>query len=713
MNNSLVAFFIACLFSLNSLVAQNVVSTTSLPFQKEIYAFAKADSVNKPVTNGILFVGSSSFNYWKDINNYFPGLPIINRGFGGSSLTDVIQYANETIIKYKPKQIYIYCGENDIAASDTVSPKTVLSRFKTLFQIIRSNLDPSTPVLFVSIKPSVARWAMEARMVKSNSLVKAFLATQKNTDYVDVHNAMLDAQGNVFKDIFVGDNLHMNAKGYAIWQKIIAPTILHSPIVMTASGKVEGAIHDGIQIFKGIPFAQAPIGNLRWKAPQPVIAWDGVKQCVNFSASPIQNEPIPFMCWSKEYLIPKEPINEDCLYLNIWSKPSAQKKPVLVYIYGGGFRSGGAACPIYDGEAVANKDVVFVSINYRVGVFGFLAHPELTKESPNQSSGNYALMDMVAALQWVKKNIASFGGDPTRVTIAGQSAGAFAVNFLCASPLTKGLITGAIAESGGSILPSSIRPSINLQEAEAMGTEFAKNLKCASIADLRNKSANEILMANGGLSAPFEDGYIIPASILTIYTKGKQNDLPLILGWNADDKITGAPLSAANYKLQIQKRFGSKAAKVLAQYPGENDAQAAISQGELSRDETFGIQGFAWANAQLKSGKAPVFVYNFNKKLPAYTPDSDFGAFHTGEVVYAYDNLKTVDRPWEKVDFELATAMSTYWVNFVKSGNPNGGNLVKWPAYDAAKEQVLLVDKKIESIKLPTKAKLNLLSTLL
>jgi para-nitrobenzyl esterase len=682
-------------------------------FQKEIDAFAKADSMNEPAANSVLFVGSSSFNYWKDIKNYFPGVPIINRGFGGSSLTDVIQYANETIIKYKPKQIYIYCGENDIAGSDTVSPETVLIRFKNLFQIIRTNLDPTISVAFVSIKPSVARWTMEARMVKSNALVKAFLATQKHTIYLDVHNAMLDAQGNVFKDIFVGDNLHMNAKGYAIWQKIIAPTILHVPVIQTASGKIEGTVHDGIQIFKGIPFAQAPVGDLRWKAPQPVIAWDGVKKCVDFSASPVQDEPIPFMCWSKEYLIPKEPINEDCLYLNVWSKPTKEKKPVLVYIYGGGFRSGGAACPIYDGEAVANKDVVFVSINYRVGVFGFLAHPALTKESPKHSSGNYALLDMVAALEWVKKNIASFGGDPSRVTIAGQSAGAFAVNFLCATPLTKGLISGAIAESGGSVLPSSIRPSIKLKEAEAMGSEFAKKLNCATIADLRNKSAKEILKATGGLSAPFEDGYVIPESVLTIYTKGKQNDVPLILGWNADDKIPAPPLSAANYKLQIQKRFGNKAAEVLAQYPGENDAEAAISQGDMNRDETFGVQGFAWANAQLKSGKSPVFMYNFNKKLPAYTPASDFGAFHTGEVVYAYDNLKTVDRPWEKADFELATAMSAYWVNFVKTGNPNGGALVKWPAYENAKEQVLILDSKIESKKLPTKAKLKLIATLL
>ena len=265
------------------------------------------------------------------------------------------------------------------------------------------------------------------------------------------------------------------------------------------------------------------------------------------------------MCWSAEYLIPKEPINEDCLYLNVWApKKTAQKKAVLVYIYGGGFMSGGAGCDIYDGAAVANKDVVFVSINYRVGVFGFLAHPELSKEAPYQSSGNYGLLDMVAALQWVHDNISEFGGDPSRVTIAGQSAGAFAVNFLCASPLTKGLIHGAIAESGGSILPSSIRPNIQLKQAEQQGVEFAKKLGTSSIQELRNKTSQELLASTGGLSAPFEDGYFLPKSIFSIYEKHEQNDVPLLLGWNEDDKIILRLLNAKEYVESIKNQFGKK-----------------------------------------------------------------------------------------------------------------------------------------------------------
>ena len=500
-----------------------------------------------------------------------------------------------------------------------------------------------------------------------------------------------------------------------VWLFFLVPIIVSAqkPVITINSGAISGIEKNGLMVFKGIPFAAPPVGNLRWKAPQPVKPWTNIKECTAFGPSPFQQSPFPFMCWSAEYLIPKEPINEDCLYLNVWApKKTAQKKAVIVYIYGGGFMSGGAGCDIYDGAAVANKDVVFVSINYRVGVFGFLAHPELSKEAPYQSSGNYGLLDMVAALEWVRDNISAFGGDPSRVTIAGQSAGAFAVNFLCASPLTKGLIHGAIAESGGSILPSSIRPNIQLKQAEQQGVEFAKTLGASSIQELRNKTSQEILASTGGLSAPFEDGYFLPKSIFSIYDKNEQNDVPLLLGWNEDDKIMGKPATAKDYVELIKKQFGKNTDAVLALYPGNTDEEAAKSQGDLSRDQTFAVQGFAWANIQSTNGKSPVYVYNFNRKLPASSPETNFGAFHTGEVVYAYDNLFTVKRPWEKADHDLAKSMSTYWTNFVKTGNPNNSSLVKWPAYKINTMQVLQLDKKIESSKLPTEKKLALLSSL-
>jgi para-nitrobenzyl esterase len=492
-----------------------------------------------------------------------------------------------------------------------------------------------------------------------------------------------------------------------------AQTNISSVVVQTADGKISGYKEKDVYIFKGVPFAAPPVGELRWKAPQSVKPWDGVLECTKFSASPVQSDPVPFMYWSTEFLIPKEPISEDCLYLNVWSKQTSQKKPVLVYIYGGGFRSGGTACPIYDGNAVAEKGVVFVSINYRVGVFGFLAHPELTQESGYGASGNYALLDMIAALQWVKKNISEFGGDPNQVTIAGQSAGAFAVSLLCASPKSKGLMNGAIAESGGSVLSGKQRPALGLKEAEMKGVEFAKALNCSSITDLRKKSADEILKSNAGLSSPIIDGFVIPESLLEIYTNGKQNDVPVLLGWNADDIVISTKRSPANeFVTQIQKTYGANAPKIMQYYPATNDAVAARSEGDLNRDETFGVQGYAWANIQNKTGKSKVYVYNFNRKLPAYSAETAFGAFHSSEIVYAYDNLKTLNRPWEAIDKTLASQMSAYWVNFIKTGNPNGSGLVNWPVFDSKNDYVLFLDQKIESKSLPTKDQLAFLETI-
>ncbi len=705
-------FFIALFFLSSIASAQN--TKTPNPFQPEIDAFAKADKINMPDEGKILFAGSSSFRLWKDVNDYFPGKSILNRGFGGATLLDLIQYSKETIIQYKPKQIFIYCGENDIADNDTVKPKDVLDRFKKLYSILRTQLPATTPIVFLSLKPSIARWSMHERMAASNDLIKNFISTQKNIQFLDVYSKMLDTDGTPFKDIFIEDKLHMNANGYKIWQKLIAPLLISTdkPTANTNAGKVAGFKEGNINVFKGIPFAAPPVGDLRWKAPQPVKPWSGVKDCIQFAASPVQGEPIPFMCWSEEFLIPKKPIDEDCLYLNVWAKNTAAKKPVLVYIYGGGFRSGGAGCAIYDGKEMAEKDVVFVSINYRVGVFGFLAHPELTKESGYGASGNYALLDMIAALKWVKQNIAAFGGDPNQITIAGQSAGAFAVNHLCATPLAKGLFKGAIAQSGGSVLTSTLRPTTSLQQAENMGIDFAKHFKVSSIQDLRKISAEDILKSNQGLSYPIEDGYVLPNSIADIYANGKQNDVALILGWNLDDKVTGPPVNAEAYKQQLQKQFGTNAEKVLQYYPATNDAIAATSQDNLSRDGFFGVQGYAWANAQLHKGKSKIFIYNFNRKLPAYSATSNFGAFHTGEVPYVFNNLKTVNRPWEDIDIQLADQLSSYWANFVKTGNPNGGNLTHWPSYTTEKDQVLVIDQQTNATKMPFKDGLRILSTL-
>lgn len=493
---------------------------------------------------------------------------------------------------------------------------------------------------------------------------------------------------------------------------LVFNAIAQDVIIQTNYGQLSGTHLSGSKVdqFLGIPFAQAPVGDLRWKAPKVMNPWAGIRPAKQFGPSPMQAKPVPFFCWSSEFLIPESPISEDCLYLNVWA-PTVKKKlkPVLVFIYGGGFRSGGSACPIYNGEAMAQKDLVFVSINYRVGVFGFLAHPELSAESGVGASGNYGLMDMIAGLKWVKENIKAFGGDPNQVTIAGQSAGAFAVNFLCASPLAKGLFKGAIAESGGSILQSPIRPSLTKAQAEGIGVNFAKSLGVENLVGLRAMSADKIQSASGGLSAPYQDGFVLPQSIREIYETGKQNDVPLLMGWNADDKISVNAIPENEFKNNMEKRFGENAKNVFDYYPYNQES----SQFNISRDESFGVQVHSWAKAQKHKGKSPVFVYQFNRALPSYDSKTAFGAFHTGEIVYAYGNLHTVDRPWEKVDHAISEIVSTYWANFVKSGNPNGTKLVHWPMFSLEKQEVQLLDQKIESKELPSRKALEMLEDLI
>ncbi|WP_184548543.1 carboxylesterase/lipase family protein [Mucilaginibacter sp. FT3.2] len=479
-------------------------------------------------------------------------------------------------------------------------------------------------------------------------------------------------------------------------------------VVATAAGKVSGNVSaDGtVHIFKGIPFAAPPVGNLRWKAPQPVTPWEGVKACTTFSASPVQAKPDEFGVYTREFLIPYQPISEDCLYLNVWTNAtsSAEKKPVLVYIYGGGFGSGGAACPIYDGEATAKQGVVFVVINYRVGIFGFFAHPELSKESGHNASGNYGLMDQLAALKWVKQNIQNFGGDPGNVTIAGQSAGSMSVNCLVASPLGKGLFQKAIAESGASFINGEYGYK-TLAEAEQTGVKLAKELNVNSIAALRNIPAADLL--NKWQPRPIIDGYVLPESIAQIFAENKENNVPLLTGWNEDDAFIGKLKNAEDYKKQIAEQYGDKAAAFLQHYPGGTDLEAARSQINISRDQTFGIQNYTWANVQSAKQRAKVYLYRFARRLPATADFVKYGAFHTGEVAYAYNNLKFLNRPWEPIDWKLANTMSSYWTNFAKTGNPNGKGLPTWPAYNTGINKIMMLGEQPAAKSLPDRAALD------
>ena len=471
---------------------------------------------------------------------------------------------------------------------------------------------------------------------------------------------------------------------------------------------VEGKLGEkGILSYKGIPFAAPPVGALRWKAPQPVKPWTGVRKCFSFGPSPMQNSPAPFSMWSAEFLIPEEPISEDCLYLNVWSGATGEreKRPVMVWIYGGGFNSGGSAVPIYDGEAMAQKGIVVVSLNYRVGIFGFLAHPQLSKESGLNASGNYGLLDQIAALRWVKQNISAFGGDPANVTIAGQSAGSMSVNCLVASPLAKGLFQKAIAQSGASFT----RSNAALKTAEEEGVKMQQRLGALSIDEMRRLPADSLQKKGAGTYRPVIDGYVLPEAIADIFQKRMQNEVVLLTGWNEDEGLVFGPLkNAADYRRQAAQENGNDATTFLTFYPGSTDEEAAKSQLALSRDMTFGVQNFAWANLQSRQRKK-VYVYRFTRKVPATGAYKKYGAFHTGEVPYVFDNLRFVQRPWEPVDHQIADRLSAYWVNFIRSGDPNGNGLATWPVYSPADKKIMLLGENQQAVSLPDSAALQFL----
>jgi para-nitrobenzyl esterase len=477
--------------------------------------------------------------------------------------------------------------------------------------------------------------------------------------------------------------------------------------VKVVEGYISGGVNSAgdVHYFEGIPFAAPPVGALRWRAPQPAAPWDGVRDCTQFGPSPMQNKPVPFLMWTEEYLIPEKRISEDCLYLNVWTaaKTARERRAVLVYIYGGAFTGGGGNVPIYDGEAMAKKGVVFVTANYRLGIFGFFSHPELSRESGHQASGNYALMDQMAALKWIRANIAAFGGDADNVTIAGQSAGSISVNCLVASPLAKGLFEKAIGESGANFT----RHPVTLASAEEDGQKIARKLGAASLDSLRAIPAEELVKKGQGMWGPVIDGYVLPEPIPDIFLEKKSNPVALLTGWNEDEGFVFGPAKvAADYKQDVVKEYESEADAVLKLYPADNDSVAAVSQVKLSRDVIFGRQNYAWAAIASEQGEK-VFVYRFVRKPPTAPGGKQWGAFHTGEVPYAYDNLKFVKRPWEPVDYNLAEAMSSYWVNFAKTGDPNGAGLPRWEPYSRESGKIMVFGQQNATGVLPDKGALE------
>lgn len=478
-------------------------------------------------------------------------------------------------------------------------------------------------------------------------------------------------------------------------------------VVKTVNGKLEGTNESGVIVFRGVPFAAPPVGNFRWREPQPLKNWTGIRTSDKFGAQAMQLNVFGDMNFRSNGT------SEDCLYLNIWTpaKISTERLPVLVYFYGGGFIAGDGSEPRYDGERMARHGVIAITVNYRLGVFGFFSYPELTKESPHHASGNYGLLDQAAALKWVQQNIAAFGGDPKKITIAGESAGSFSVSAQMASPLSRNIIAGAIGESGSLL---SLMPTATLQQAEKSGTDFGEKIGKKSLAALRALPADELLKATAKLeygSFPVNvDGYFFPKSPLKIFEAGQQASVPLLVGWNSQEMnyhmILGsnAP-SVENYTKAVQKLYGNNAEEALKVYHAATDEDVIATATNLASDKFIAFSTWKWSDVHSKTGSKPVYRYLFERPRPVMRPEMGnavaglaggitkdnsaekapvpppaTGAVHSAEIEYALGNLPT-NRvyDWQAEDYHVSTLMQLFFANFIKTGNPNGPGVPLWP----------------------------------
>jgi para-nitrobenzyl esterase len=465
--------------------------------------------------------------------------------------------------------------------------------------------------------------------------------------------------------------------------------------VNTDSGAISGVRESGLRVYKGVPFAAPPLGDLRWRPPARAASWAGRRKADAFAPA----------CMQTGVSMPGETppaVSEDCLYLNIWTpaRSARERLPVLVWIYGGGWINGSSSMPLYWGDLLARKGVIVVTIAYRVGPLGFLALPELTRESPHQSSGNYGLMDQIAALEWVRRNIAAFGGDPRRVTIAGQSAGAMSVSILMASPLAKGLFQRAIGESGGLFEPLQLAPKYLLANAEHDGEKYAASLGAASLKELRRLPANLLAGNAGGIVHPVIEPYLLPLSPYAAFAAGQQNDVPLLLGSNAEEARSLVDVThgtASTFDSDIEQSYGKLPAPLLAAYPHATGEEARQTRLDFERDLRFGWDMWAWARLQVGAGYSPVYYYSFRQQppFPAGSVYEGWGASHYAELWYTFDHLDQSPWRWTAADGKLADEMSSYWVNFAKSGDPNGPGLPDWPAFTLAEGKVVYLGSPI------------------
>jgi len=479
--------------------------------------------------------------------------------------------------------------------------------------------------------------------------------------------------------------------------------------VQIASGTLQGTTIAGsnVRAFLGVPFAAPPVGKLRWRAPQPVHPWKGVRQAVAFGPRCMQ---LPIY---KDMIFRDKGPSEDCLYLNVWTpaQSASANLPVMFWIYGGGFQAGATSEPRQEGMNLATKGVVVVSCNYRLGIFGFFAHPALAKESPHHASGNYGLMDQIAALRWVKKNIAAFGGDPSNVTIFGESAGSWSVSDLMASPLAKGLFQKAIGESGADFgAGPHLHAPFSRAESEKEGSEFARSIGAYSLAALRALPAEKLLQeSKSGHFWPTIDGYVLPQSLDAIFARGRQSKVPLLAGWNKDETMgnvysTTTPPTAENLVKAIKARFGRKAKEALKFYPHSTEAETLQSTETFASDFFTVYLTWKWLEMANKTGDSPVYRYLFTRTPPEFpgamagnVPLIKLRARHSAEIPYVFGVLKSLKAPWEPVDFKISDAMMDYWSNFAKTGNPNGSGLPHWPRYTPHDRQVMLIGPQIHA----------------
>ena len=471
-----------------------------------------------------------------------------------------------------------------------------------------------------------------------------------------------------------------------------APAMAEVTEASVTGGKIAGAAVDGLGEFKGIPFAAPPVGVLRWKAPQPVQPWSGVRQTTHFGDACMQGgggggagKGIPY--------------SEDCLYLDVWTpaKAPGDKLPVIVWIYGGGFNAGATSNELYDGAHFAQRGVVFVSISYRVGPFGFLATPELSKES-GRGSGAYGLQDQIAGLKWVKANVAKFGGDPSKVTILGHSAGGFAVSMLAASPQAKGLVRGVSSESGANFSPPADKPYAGnnfqtLHAAESNGQKWLESLGAHSLAEARALPAPAVEKAQRNPGAPRfwppVDGYVVTDDQVKLYKAGRFNDTPILVGDVSDESAAfgrRGPLAPDAFETQVRGAYGKQADAILAAYGHADEAKATRSATQLQSDTTFDWGQYTWARMETSYGRNKAFVYRFDKPSAA-NPN---GSGHGQEVGYVFGNLGIGGRAQPTdADRALSDQMQTYWVNFAKTGDPNGAGLPQWPSFTPDKPQMM------------------------